>query len=68
MPGRVQRELGCVQGHDLGAFMLGCVLSARPTNRSATAIKPEMCSERDSPLKRLYRRTHAKLTRLAGSG
>ena len=26
-----------------------------------------MCSERDSPLKRLYRRTHAKLTRLAGS-
>ena len=27
-----------------------------------------MCSERDSPLKRLYRRTHAKLTRLAGSG
>ena len=30
--------------------------------------KSEMCSERDSPLKRLYRRTHAKLTRLAGSG
>ena len=29
---------------------------------------PEMCSERDSPLKRLYRRTHAKLTRLAGFG
>ena len=28
----------------------------------------EMCSERDSPLKRLYRRTYAKLTRLAGSG
>ena len=28
----------------------------------------EMCSERDSPLKRLYRQTHAKLTRLAGSG
>ena len=28
----------------------------------------EMCSERDSPLKRLYRRTHAKLTRPAGSG
>ena len=28
----------------------------------------EMCSERDSPLKRLYRRTHAKLTRLAGFG
>ena len=27
-----------------------------------------MCNERDSPLKRLYRRTHAKLTRLAGSG
>ena len=27
-----------------------------------------MCSERDSPLKRLYRRTYAKLTRLAGSG
>ena len=27
-----------------------------------------MCSGRDSPLKRLYRRTHAKLTRLAGSG
>ena len=34
-------------------------------NRSPGA---EMCSERDSPLKRLYRRTHAKLTRLAGSG
>ena len=31
-------------------------------------ILSEMCSERDSPLKRLYRRTHAKLTRLAGSG
>ena len=31
-------------------------------------IYAEMCSERDSPLKRLYRRTHAKLTRLAGSG
>ena len=31
-------------------------------------ISAEMCSERDSPLKRLYRRTHAKLTRLAGSG
>ena len=30
--------------------------------------KPEMCSERDSPLKRLYRRTHAKLAHLAGSG
>ena len=28
----------------------------------------KMCSERDSPLKRLYRRTHAKLTHLAGSG
>ena len=27
-----------------------------------------MCSERDSPLKRLCRRTHAKLTRLAGFG
>ena len=27
-----------------------------------------MCSERDSPLKRLYRWTHAKLTCLAGSG
>ena len=26
----------------------------------------EMCSERDSPLKRLYRRTHAKLTRMPG--
>ena len=31
-------------------------------------ILTEMCSERDSPLKRLYRRTHAKLARLAGSG
>ena len=31
-------------------------------------LNPEMCSERDSPLKRLYWRTHAKLTRLAGSG
>ena len=31
-------------------------------------VIPEMCSERDSPLKRLCRRTHAKLTRLAGSG
>ena len=28
----------------------------------------EMCSERDSPLERLYRLTHAKLTRLASSG
>ena len=28
----------------------------------------EMCSERNSPLKRLYRQTHAKLTRLADSG
>ena len=38
--------------------------------RQATSryLKPEMCSERDSPLKRLYRRTHAKLTCLAGSG
>ena len=27
-----------------------------------------MCSERDSPLKRLYRRMHVKLTRLAGFG
>ena len=27
-----------------------------------------MCSERDSPLKRLYRRTHVKLTHLAGFG
>ena len=35
---------------------------------SYTYILSEMCSERDSPLKRLYRRTHAKLTRLAGSG
>ena len=32
------------------------------------SVHAEMCSERDSPLKRLYRRTHAKLTRLAGSG
>ena len=31
-------------------------------------LRSEMCSERDSPLKRLYRRTHAKLARLAGSG
>ena len=31
-------------------------------------VCPEMCSERDSPLKRLYRRTHVKLTRLAGFG
>ena len=31
-------------------------------------VKAEMCSERDSPLKRLYRRTHVKLTRLAGFG
>ena len=30
--------------------------------------KSEMCSERDSPLKRLYRWTHVKLTRLAGFG
>ena len=34
----------------------------------ANCLLAEMCSERDSPLKRLYRRTHAKLTRLAGSG
>ena len=36
--------------------------------RFEALLIPEMCSERDSPLKRLYRRTHAKLTRLAGSG
>ena len=30
-------------------------------------VQAEMCSERDSPLKCLYRRTHAKLARLAGS-
>ena len=30
-------------------------------------IAPEICSERDSPLKRLYRRTHAKLAYLVGS-
>ena len=30
------------------------------------SVRSEMWSERDSPLKRLYRRTHAKLTRLAG--
>ena len=30
------------------------------------SLDPEMCSERDSPLKRLYRRTHAKLTRMPG--
>ena len=29
--------------------------------------QPGMCSERDSPLKRLYRPTHTKLARLAGS-
>ena len=29
--------------------------------------RAEMCSERDSPLKCLYWRTHAKLARLAGS-
>ena len=34
----MQCELGCVQGHVLGAVMLGCVLSARLTNRSVTAI------------------------------
>ena len=27
-----------------------------------------MCSERDSPLKRLYQQTHTKLARLTGSG
>ena len=32
------------------------------------SLDSEMCSERDGPLKRLYRRTHAKLSRLAGSG
>ena len=37
-------------------------------NASENIVCAEMCSERDSPLKRLYRRTHAKLTRLAGSG
>ena len=36
--------------------------------RTESRMIAEMCSERDSPLKRLYRRTHAKLTRLAGSG
>ena len=32
------------------------------------SLESEMCSERDSPLKRLYRWTHVKLARLAGSG
>ena len=32
------------------------------------SVPSEMCSERDSPLNRLYQRTHAKLARLAGSG
>ena len=32
------------------------------------SVTAEMCSERDSPLKHLYRWTHAKLTRLAGFG
>ena len=31
-------------------------------------FQAELCSERDSPLKRLYRRTHAKLAHMAGSG
>ena len=43
-------------------FLMSIYLSKLPL------VGPEMCSERDSPLKRLYRRTHAKLTRLAGSG
>ena len=37
-------------------------------NKPAYSSQSEMCSERDSPLKRLYRRTHVKLTRLAGFG
>ena len=37
----VRSELGCVHGHVLGAFMFGCVLSARPINRSDTAINQE---------------------------
>ena len=37
---------------------------------SYTSLKSEMFSEseRDSPLKHLFRRTHVKLARLAGSG
>ena len=40
----MQSELSCVQRSVLGAFMLGCVLSARPTNRSGAAInqKPDI--------------------------
>ena len=37
----MQRELGCVQGYVLGAFILGCVLSVRPTNRSVAALNQE---------------------------
>ena len=40
----------------------------RKITYSCQYIPSEMCSERDSPLKRLYRRTHVKLTRLAGFG
>ena len=36
-------------------------------SHSRMSVMAEMCSERDSPLKRLYRRTHAKLACLAGS-
>ena len=37
-------------------------------NQCIVNSQSEMWSERDSPLKRLYRRTHVKLTRLAGFG
>ena len=53
------------------SFCLFCCLFVIVTTQFVALYKPckpEMCSERDSPLKRLYRRTHAKLTRLAGSG
>ena len=55
----------------MGAFDYttnGVTMPAHSCKTASGGVWSEMCSERDSPLKRLYRRTHAKLTRPAGSG
>ena len=53
--------------HRLGPCQVGERIMLSPLTTPWYRI-PEMCSERDSPLKRLYRRTHVKLTRLGGFG
>ena len=56
--------------HPQGAFCNSLCLQGASSKCLViqSLAQPEMCSERDSPLKRLYRWTYAKLTRLAGFG